>query len=115
MGGDENYLRIQQIPGETLDQGQEEYALQDKLKEVERKANWATYRGKSDGTTIRILENRLDKVMIKYNEAQSIQQTYDQVVKRLRRTGSAKTIGGCHRKLSSRKRTRFLRTSSPGP
>ena len=34
--------------------------------------------------TIRILENRLDKVMIKYNEAQSIQQTYEQVVKRLK-------------------------------
>lgn len=34
--------------------------------------------------TIRLLENRLDKVMIKYNEAQSIQQTYDQVVRRLK-------------------------------
>ena len=33
--------------------------------------------------TIRLLENRLDKVMIKYNEAQSIHQTYEQVVKRL--------------------------------
>ncbi len=33
---------------------------------------------------IRILENRLDKVMIKYNEAQSIQQTYETVVKRLK-------------------------------
>ena len=27
--------------------------------------------------TIRILENRLDKVMIKYNEAQSIRKTYE--------------------------------------
>lgn len=34
--------------------------------------------------TIRVLENRLDKVMIKYNEAQSIQKTYELVVKRLR-------------------------------
>lgn len=33
---------------------------------------------------IRVLENRLDKVMIKYNEAQSIQKTYEEVVKRLR-------------------------------
>ena len=33
---------------------------------------------------IRIMENRPDKVMIKYNEAQSIQQTYEQVVKRLK-------------------------------
>lgn len=34
--------------------------------------------------TIRLLENRLDKVMIKFNEAQSIQQTYEEVVKRLK-------------------------------
>ena len=33
---------------------------------------------------IRILENRLDKVMIKYNEAQSIRKTYEQIVKRLK-------------------------------
>lgn len=33
--------------------------------------------------TIRILENRLDKIMIKYNEAQSIRQTYEEVAKRL--------------------------------
>lgn len=33
---------------------------------------------------IRVLENRLDKVMIKYNEAQSVQKTYEEVLKRLR-------------------------------
>ncbi len=32
---------------------------------------------------IRQLENRLDKAMIKYNEAQSIGKTYEQIVKRL--------------------------------
>jgi hypothetical protein len=32
----------------------------------------------------RILENRLDKAMIKYNEAQSIKKTYEQIVKRLK-------------------------------
>merc|ERR1719440_1001454 len=38
---------------------------------------------------IRPLENRLDKAMIKYNEAQNIRRTYEQIVKRLReeRTG----------------------------
>ena len=30
-----------------------------------------------------MLENRLDKAMIKYNEAQSIKKTYEQIVKRL--------------------------------
>jgi len=33
---------------------------------------------------IRVLENRLDKAMIKYNEAQSIKTTYEQIVKRLK-------------------------------
>jgi hypothetical protein len=30
-----------------------------------------------------MLENRLDKAMIKYNEAQSIRKTYEHIVKRL--------------------------------
>ena len=33
---------------------------------------------------IRMLENRLEKALIKYNEAQSIRRTYEQIVKRLR-------------------------------
>jgi len=33
---------------------------------------------------IRMLENRLDKALIKYNEAQSIRKTYEQIVRRLR-------------------------------
>jgi len=32
---------------------------------------------------IRVLENRLDKTMIKYNEAQSIRKTYEAIVRRL--------------------------------
>jgi len=33
---------------------------------------------------IRVLENRLDKATIKYNEAQSIKKTYEQIVARLK-------------------------------
>ena len=59
------------------------FTLQDKLKEVED--NKLGYIEENPMMrTIRLLENRLDKVMIKYNEAQSIQQTYEQVVKRLK-------------------------------
>jgi len=36
---------------------------------------------------IRVLENRMDKAMIKYNEAQSIRKTYEQIVKRLKEEG----------------------------
>ena len=34
--------------------------------------------------SIRVLENRLDKAMIKYNEATSIRKTYSQIVHRLK-------------------------------
>lgn len=33
---------------------------------------------------IRVLENRLDKAMIKYNEAVSIKKTYEMIVKKLK-------------------------------
>jgi hypothetical protein len=33
---------------------------------------------------IRFLENKLDKAMIQYNEAQSIRKTYEQIVRRLK-------------------------------
>lgn len=45
------------------------------------------YAGDTDALVqqhIRILENRLDKALIKYNEAQSIKRTYEQIVRRLR-------------------------------
>ena len=33
---------------------------------------------------IKILENELDKIIIKYNEAQSIKKTYEQIVKKIK-------------------------------
>lgn len=48
--------------------------------------DWVRYpqvRATDDGSPamrhIRLLENRLDKALIKYNEAQSIRRTYEQV------------------------------------
>ena len=82
---DENYLRIMldKEKHQTKVRKNMLFTLQDKLKEVED--NKLGYIEENPMMrTIRILENRLDKVMIKYNEAQSIQQTYEQVVKRLK-------------------------------
>lgn len=82
---DENTLRIMldKEKHETKTRKNMLFTLQDKLKEVED--NKLGYIEENPMMrTIRVLENRLDKVMIKYNEAQSIQQTYDQVVKRLK-------------------------------
>jgi ribosomal protein S4 len=59
------------------------FTLQDKLKEVEENKLGFMEENPMMRTT-RLLENRLDKVMIKFNEAQSIQQTYEEIVKRLK-------------------------------
>ena len=53
---------------------------------------------------IRILENRLDKVMIKFNEAQSIRKTYEQIVKRLKeeRVGYDNQLAAIERSLKGK-------------
>ena len=82
---DENYLRrvLDKERHLTKTKKNALFTLQDKLKEVEE--NKLGYIEESPlMKSIRVLENRLDKVMIKYNEAQSIQKTYEQVVKRLK-------------------------------
>lgn len=55
---------------------------------------------------IRLLENRLDKAMIKYNEAQSIRKTYEQIVKRLReeRVNFDNQLAAIERTLDARRR-----------
>eukprot|EP00928_Gymnodinium_smaydae_P036964 TRINITY_DN25742_c0_g1_i1.p1 TRINITY_DN25742_c0_g1~~TRINITY_DN25742_c0_g1_i1.p1 ORF type:complete len:525 (-),score=196.63 TRINITY_DN25742_c0_g1_i1:788-2362(-) len=55
---------------------------------------------------IRVLENRLDKAMIKYNEAQSIKKTYEGIVKRLsqERIGFDNQLAGIERTLKSKER-----------
>ena len=59
---------------------------------------------------IRMLENRLDKAMIKYNEAQSIRKTYEQIVKRLKeeRVGFDNQLGAIERTLSAKQVCDFL-------
>eukprot|EP00746_Dinoflagellata_sp_MGD_P160943 gnl/MRDRNA2_/MRDRNA2_87917_c0_seq1.p1 gnl/MRDRNA2_/MRDRNA2_87917_c0~~gnl/MRDRNA2_/MRDRNA2_87917_c0_seq1.p1 ORF type:complete len:533 (+),score=183.12 gnl/MRDRNA2_/MRDRNA2_87917_c0_seq1:93-1691(+) len=55
---------------------------------------------------IRVLENRLDKAMIKYNEAQSIRKTYEQIVKRLKeeRVGFDNQLHAIERTLKAKER-----------
>lgn len=50
------------------------------------------------------MENRLDKAMIKYNEAQSIRKTYEQIVKRLReeRIGFDNQLAAIERTLAAK-------------
>ena len=53
-------------------------SLQDKLNEVTEGKN-KVFEENPQTKKIRILENKLDKIMIKFNEAQSIKKTYEQV------------------------------------
>ena len=55
---------------------------------------------------IRILENKLDKAMIKYNETQSIKNTYEQIVKRLKseRVGFDNQLAALERTLQAKQR-----------
>jgi len=54
-----------------------------KLEELAGAANSGNVGSSSDLRQIRVLENRLDKALIKFNEAQSIRRTYEQIVKTL--------------------------------
>eukprot|EP00659_Diplonema_papillatum_P015369 gene15369-23497_t len=53
---------------------------------------------------IRMLENRLDKSMIKYNEAMSIRRTYEQIVRRLKdeRVGFDNQLAAIERTLKAK-------------
>ena len=55
---------------------------------------------------IRTLENKLDKAMIKYNEAQSIRKTYEQIVRRLKeeRVGFDNQLAAIERTLAAKQR-----------
>lgn len=57
--------------------------LQDKLNELNLVRN-TTFEETPHHQQIRILENELDTVIIKYNEAQSIRNTYEQIVKKIK-------------------------------
>lgn len=76
----------------------------DKIKDLERDAVRATDEDSPMMRHIRMLENRLDKALIKFNEAQSIRRTYEQIVKRLReeRIGFDNQLGAIERTLKAK-------------
>lgn len=57
----------------------------DQLEDIKREADMvhSNFKDSAQAKEIRMLENRLDKAVIKYNEAQSIRKTYELIVKRL--------------------------------
>jgi hypothetical protein len=82
------------------------HGLDGKLNELSMDAAVPSEEDSSQMRQIRVLENRLDKAMIKYNEAQSIRKTYEQIVKRLKEegTGFDNQLQGIERTLKAKER-----------
>jgi coiled-coil domain-containing protein 151 len=81
--------------------------LSDKLAELDGEGSSKKVTSEADSPMtkqIRNLENRLDKAMIKYNEAQSIKKTYEQIVKRLQdeRLGFDNQLAALERTLKAK-------------
>lgn len=79
-------------------------ALQDQYRDLELEETKPQEEDSPLTRKIRQLENRLDKAMIKYNEAQSIRKTYEQIVKRLKeeRVGFDNQLAAIERTLKAK-------------
>jgi len=91
------------------DNGKKRLNLEDldgKFSELKTDSALPTTEASPQMRQIRVLENRLDKAMIKYNEAQSIRKTYEQIVKRLKeeRIGFDNHLAAIERTLKAKER-----------
>lgn len=96
MDGDEDELkqlekdvtRLRKVHDEVvLDSSRQRKTLDDLLdeaRELELHSQRPHMEDNEYTRAIRVLENKLDKAMIKFNEAQSIRRTYEQIVRRLK-------------------------------
>ncbi len=80
--------------------------LRDSVKDLELDSQRPHMEDNEYTRRIRALENKLDKAMIKYNEAQSIRKTYEQIVRRLteERVGFDNQLAAIERTLGAKQR-----------
>jgi hypothetical protein len=80
--------------------------MMDEVKDLELDSKRPHMEDNEHTRRIRALENKLDKAMIKYNEAQSIRKTYEQIVRRLReeRVGFDNQLGAIERTMGAKQR-----------
>jgi len=90
----------------TARQRKELEELRDAVRDLELDSQRPHMEDNEHTRTIRALENKLDKSMIKYNEAQSIRKTYEQIVRRLReeRVGFDNQLAAIERTLGAKQR-----------
>ena len=79
---------------------------EEKLKEMKGEAKLISDDNNPYVRRIKLLENKLDKAMIKYNEAMSIRRTYEQILNRLKeeRAGYDNQISAIQNSLKSKDR-----------
>lgn len=83
----------------------EEYKrLDERLKELKAESKYLNDDNNPYMRKIKLLENKLDKAMIKYNEAMSIRRTYEQILARLKeeRAGYDNQIMGIQKSLKAK-------------
>ena len=80
--------------------------LKDGIRDLELEVKPSASQKAPTARKIRMLENRLDKALIKYNEAQSIKKTYEQIVERLReeRVGFDHQLAALERTFTGKRR-----------
>eukprot|EP01033_Poteriospumella_lacustris_P008056 gene8057-5800_t len=80
--------------------------LKDEVKDLELDSQKPHMEDNEYTRRIRALENKLDKAMIQYNEAQSIRKTYEQILQRLseERVGFDNQLTAIERALSAKQR-----------
>ncbi|KAJ3088217.1 hypothetical protein HK102_009269 [Quaeritorhiza haematococci] len=81
----EIHKRYDELQAEVRSKEDRIQEMRDQLRDLQKEAETlrSNLQDSPQAKEIRTLENRLDKAMIKYNEAQSIRKTYEQIVKRL--------------------------------
>jgi coiled-coil domain-containing protein 151 len=77
--------KLDELQAEARSKEKKLRGLVDQLSDLTREAEMVNSNKKDSAQAkeIRMIENRLDKAMIKYNETQSIKKTYELIVKRL--------------------------------
>lgn len=97
-------LNVDELRDNVADKKQQLAKLREMLRDVDTESQPLLTEDHPLTRKIRLLENRLDKSLIKFNEAVSIKKTYEQIVKRLReeRVGFDNQLAAIERTLRAK-------------
>merc|ERR1719343_1655514 len=98
--------KLDLLKHDSMQKKQHLYELDCKMNELSMDAKLPKTEDSPQMRHIRVLENRLDKATIKYNESQSIRKTYEAIVKRMKeeRAGFDNQLAAIERTLKVKER-----------